>query len=148
MKKKQYFITAVILLMLAVVVSPVSAMIDLPVIFSEKPVAQDGLSVGIVRQAPNSPQAAGRALLVMKSYYTDPGAVQAGAEFVLHFELENRGDNNAVDVVVTFSSSNFSPMENGGVLTKARIKEGTETERGIATFKQKFYAAPGLWGSV
>lgn len=137
MKKKQYFITAVILLMLAVVVSPVSAMWDI----------KDANGAQIVSGSYAMQQATdtgGRPVIVVKNYYTEPGAVSAGGEFTLFIELKNKGLEDARDLVITFSSTNFSPLETGGVLTLARLPE----DGGTHTFRQKFYAAPGLWGYV
>ncbi len=141
MKKNQFlkviFISIAMLFMLAFAVSPANAMWDLSG-------APDGEVVNNSHALQEATDTGGRPVIVVKSYYTEPGAVTAGSEFTLFIELKNNGQEDAKDLVLTFSATNFSPMDTGGVLTRGSLPE----DGGTHTFKQTFYAAPGLWGYV
>lgn len=144
MKNKGIWITTAILLMLVIVVLPVNAM----QLFSGDRTGEGANPGGKLNQENTEESPApsgGRPQIVVGSYYTEPGAVQAGGEFTLFIELKNRGQEDARDVNLVFSAANFSPLETGGVLYRQKINEGGE-DGDRHTFQQKFYAAPGLWG--
>jgi hypothetical protein len=51
----------------------------------------------------------------VQNYRTKPGEVQYGQDFTLIVKLRNEGQAHAYNVQVSFTSSNFLPLKNGGV---------------------------------
>jgi hypothetical protein len=51
----------------------------------------------------------------VQNYRTKPGEVQYGQDFTLIVKLRNEGQANAYNVQVSFTSSSFLPLKNGGV---------------------------------
>lgn len=62
------------------------------------------------------PTAAGRPLLVLDSYgVTGDSEITPGQEFELRLTLVNRGQDFARNVLITFTGSDFLPVDTGGV---------------------------------
>jgi len=51
----------------------------------------------------------------VQTYRTKPESVQYGEDFTLVVKLRNEGESNAYNVQVSFTSSSFLPLNNGGV---------------------------------
>jgi|RhiMetdeSRZDD1v2_1073273.scaffolds.fasta_scaffold179913_2 hypothetical protein len=51
----------------------------------------------------------------VQNYRTKPAEVQYGQDFKLFVRLKNKGQANAFNVQVSFTSSSFLPLKNGGV---------------------------------
>ncbi|MCE5209281.1 MAG: hypothetical protein LLG42_13340 [Chloroflexi bacterium] len=157
MKIKGLLLATAILLELAMAASPVEA---LPVLsgFSDtrkipRDVVQnpsDGLALQADTPSPETTgtetsvaQTTGRPMIVVKSYYTEPAEVDAGGNFTLYLEVYNKGQEDAKNLVLSFSGTNFSPLETGGIKTLNGLKEGTSK-----TVSQSFYVASAVWGYV
>ena len=61
------------------------------------------------------PAPAVRPQIGVQSYRTKPGQVQYGQDFKLTVKLKNKGGAAAFNVQVSFASSSFLPLKNGGV---------------------------------
>lgn len=69
-------------------------------------------------------QAAGRPLVYLAGYSTDKGTLVQGDTFMLKLDVRNKGGSNAVNVVLSFASDSFLPLQTGGVKTLAEIIPG------------------------
>ncbi|GAP12911.1 hypothetical protein LARV_00651 [Longilinea arvoryzae] len=65
----------------------------------------------------------GRALVYLYGYATDPGTLMQGTNFTLKMDVRNKGDSNALNVVFTFTSDTFLPLQTGGVKTLSDISK-------------------------
>jgi hypothetical protein len=72
-------------------------------------------------------QAAGRPLVYLAGYSTDKAVLVQGDSFILKLDVRNKGGSNAVNVVLSFSSDSFLPLQTGGVKTLSEITP-TEAE--------------------
>lgn len=75
---------------------------------------------------PSSPAYA-RPQIMLGTYYIGSGKARPGQDFTLKFQLRNDGQNKARNVVVIFSSGDFIPRKNGGVLAAGAISPGAST---------------------
>ncbi|MEW6180361.1 MAG: hypothetical protein AB1522_10580 [Chloroflexota bacterium] len=92
--------------------------------------------------AQDTPPAAKRPLLVLDSYgVTGDSEVTPGQEFELRLTLVNRGQDFARNVLVSFTGSDFLPMDTGGVFALNEIDPGEK----INLF-QPLIANPALSG--
>ncbi|PKO14955.1 MAG: hypothetical protein CVU39_12830 [Chloroflexi bacterium HGW-Chloroflexi-10] len=93
---------------------------------------------------PVTPTAApfSRPLLVVDSYNAG-GAITPGTDFTLKVKLVNTGGSEAKNVVATFESADFLPLETGGVIAVASIGSGSNTN-----FNQPMRANASLWGTA
>ncbi len=57
----------------------------------------------------------GRPLVYMMGYSTDKGTLKQGDTFTLKMDVCNKGTQGAINVVFTFSSDTFLPLQTGGV---------------------------------
>jgi len=75
-------------------------------------------------------QSTGRPLVYMAGYSTDKALLVQGDSFTLKLDVRNKGGSNAVNVVFSFSSDSFLPLQTGGVKTLSEIttteKEGVD----------------------
>lgn len=70
-------------------------------------------------------QPSGRPLVYLYGYGTDKGTLKQGDSFTLKMDVRNKGPLDAKNVIFTFSSDTFLPLQTGGVKTLADIsKEG------------------------
>jgi uncharacterized repeat protein (TIGR01451 family) len=83
-----------------------------------------------------------RPLLIVDSYDTG-GAITPGKDFTLKVKLKNNGGSEAKNVVATFESADFLPLETGGVIAVASIGSGSNTN-----FNQPMRASASLWGTA
>ncbi len=56
-----------------------------------------------------------RPLLNLRTYYYDDSDTYAGGEFSIRSVFQNLGQQKAYNVVITFSSNDLTPVQNGGV---------------------------------
>lgn len=82
-----------------------------------------------------------RPLVVIDSYDTGADEVSPGDGFNLNLRLKNRGGSPAYNIVASFQSAEFAPLESGGVKAVAQIGSGD----GVS-ITQPMQAAAGLWG--
>ncbi len=82
-----------------------------------------------------------RPLVVIDSYDTGDDEVSPGDGFKLNLRLTNRGGSAAYNIVANFKSSEFAPLESGGVKAVAQIGSG-----GTISIGQPMQAASNLWG--
>lgn len=82
-----------------------------------------------------------RPLIVITSYNTGDDEVSPGDGFNLNLRLKNTGGSAAYNVVANFQSSEFAPMQSGGVKAVAELGAGNAVD-----LTQPLQAANGLWG--
>jgi hypothetical protein len=70
----------------------------------------------VTAPTPTAPAPALRPQIAVQNYRTNPGNVQYGQDFKLFVRLRNEGQTDAFNVQVSFSSSDFIPLKNGGVV--------------------------------
>jgi hypothetical protein len=73
------------------------------------------------------PTAFTRPLIIVDSYDTD-GEITPGNDFNLKIKLLNNGGSEAKNVVATFESGDFMPLETGGVISVSSIGAGDKTK--------------------
>lgn len=88
---------------------------------------------------PPPPPAYARPQIMLGTYYIGSGKARPGQDFTLKFQLRNDGQNKARNVVVIFSSGDFIPRKNGGVLAAGAISPGAST-----TYEQPLTANSSL----
>jgi len=66
-------------------------------------------------------QSTGRPLVYLAGYSTDKAVLVQGDSFTLKLDVRNKGGSNAVNVVLSFSSDSFLPLQTGGVKTLSEI---------------------------
>lgn len=84
-----------------------------------------------------------RPLIVVETYSIDPVYVTPGQDFTLNVRFVNAGSEQANNVVVTYNSENFMPLETGGVVALGPIDSGSKRK-----MDQRFSAAWALLGST
>ncbi len=89
---------------------------------------------------PTNPSFA-RPLVVIDSYNSGDDTVSMGDTFNLNVRLKNTGQDRAYNVVATFQSTEFSPLETGGVKAVATIDAS-----GAVEVRQPMKAHSDLWG--
>ena len=75
-------------------------------------------NLNVTAPAPSAtpvPAPAVRPQIGVQSYKTKPAEVQYGTDFKLTVKLKNKGESAAYNVQVSFTSSSFVPLKNGGV---------------------------------
>jgi hypothetical protein len=90
-------------------------------------------------EAPPTPFA--RPLVVIDSYDTGTDAINPGSDFTLKLRLKNNGGSGAYNLVGTFESSDFLPLESGGVRAVSALGSGSKIE-----VSQPMRANAALWG--
>ena len=64
----------------------------------------------------------------MKNYRTNPADVQYGQDFKLFVRLKNEGQTGASSVQVSFTSTDFLPLKNGGVIIVGDLPAGNAVD--------------------
>ena len=88
-----------------------------------------------------SPSMSGRPLLVLDSYSVGADSIKAGSQFDLTLRVRNNGQDFGKNVVLTFSGSEFMPVETGGVRSLSEIDPGERLD-----VVQPFIASSSLFG--
>jgi hypothetical protein len=82
-----------------------------------------------------------RPIVVVQSYSTDVDTISPGSSFNAFIMLVNSGTSTATNLVVSFSSGDFTPMETGGVVALGTVFPDNRIE-----FKQPLIASSDTWG--
>ena len=69
-----------------------------------------------------------RPQIAIQNYRTNPGNVQYGQDFRLLVKLRNEGQISAYNIQVSFTSSDFIPLRNGGVVIVGDLVAGNATD--------------------
>jgi hypothetical protein len=85
--------------------------------------------------------APGRPLIVLDSYSVGADSIKPGSQFNLTLRVLNRGQDWGRNVVLTFSGSEFMPVETGGVRVLSEIDPGERLD-----VVQPFIASSSLFG--
>lgn len=85
--------------------------------------------------------ASGRPLLVLDSYSVGADSIKAGSQFDLTLRVRNNGQDFGKNVVLTFSGSEFMPVDTGGVRSLSEIDPGERLD-----VVQPFIASSSLFG--
>ncbi len=85
--------------------------------------------------------APGRPLLVLDSYSVGADSIKAGSQFDLTLRVRNNGQDFGRNVVLTFSGSEFMPVDTGGVRSLSEIDPGERLD-----VVQPFIASSSLFG--
>lgn len=85
--------------------------------------------------------ATGRPLLVLDSYSVGTDSIKAGSQFDLTLRVRNNGQDFGRNVVLTFSGSEFMPVDTGGVRSLSEIDPGERLD-----VVQPFIASSSLFG--
>ena len=88
-----------------------------------------------------SPSMSGRPLLVLDSYSVGADSIKAGSQFDLTLRVRNNGQDFGRNVVLTFSGSEFMPVDTGGVRSLSEIDPGERLD-----VVQPFIASSSLFG--
>lgn len=84
-----------------------------------------------------------RPLVVIDSYDSGGDAINPGSDFTLKLRLKNNGGSGAYNLVGTFESSDFLPLESGGVRAVSALGSGSKVE-----VSQPMRANAALWGAA
>ena len=84
-----------------------------------------------------------RPLVVINAYSYGEDAVTPGSDFTLKLRVKNNGGSQAYNIVATFESTEFLPLESGGVRTVSFLGSGDATD-----ISQPLRASATLWGMV
>ena len=84
-----------------------------------------------------------RPLVVIDSYDSGADAINPGSDFTLKLRLKNNGGSGAYNLVGTFESSDFLPLESGGVRAVSALGSGSKVE-----VSQPMRANAALWGAA
>ena len=79
----------------------------------------------------------------VQNYRTNPVSVRYGEDFKLFVKLRNEGHANAYNVQVSFTSTDFIPLRNGGVVIVGDLTAGNSTD-----LEQSLTAATYLFGKT
>lgn len=82
-----------------------------------------------------------RPLLVIESYSAGDTAITPGNDFTLTMTLKNTGSSLAGNVIASFVSTDFKPLDTGGVRAVAELGAGK-----AVTISQPMRANYSLWG--
>jgi hypothetical protein len=116
---------SIILILLAALLLPAASV-----------VGQEGESVAA--------QGTDRPLVVIKSYYLNKDSIRPNDSFNLYLSIQNDGALDAHNLIFSFSSEDFLPMETGGVIAVGSLAGGGTQK----TITQPMLASAGLWGST
>ncbi len=141
MKKISYFLFGLLIMTAlslgAMGSQPASAQIIKTITLSAEPTA-----------TPETPQPGeptvppfSRPLIVIDSYNTGDDTVSMGDGFNLNVRFKNKGSGAAYNVVASFTSAEFSPLETGGVKAVATLNADSAVD-----IKQPLKAHSDLWG--
>ncbi len=82
-------------------------------------------------------------MVVINAYSYGEDAVTPGSDFTLKLRVKNNGGSEAYNIVATFESTEFLPLESGGVRTVSSLGSGDATD-----ISQPLRASATLWGTV
>ncbi len=92
-------------------------------------------------ETPEPTIASERPLLVISSYDFGVDRVSPGSDFTLKIRLKNDGQSDVYNLVVTFESTDFLPLDSGGMRAVPFIDTGASEE-----IAQPMRANASLWG--
>ena len=96
----------------------------------------------VTRTPTTPPMSYSRPLIVINSYsYGD--VVTPGNDFTLKLRVKNNGGSNAYNLIATFDSTDFLPLESGGVRSIDSLGSGDATD-----ISQPLRASSTLWGAA
>ncbi len=84
-----------------------------------------------------------RPLVVIVAYSYGDDAVTPGSDFTLKLRVKNNGGSEAYNLVATFESAEFLPLESGGVRSVSSLGSGSATD-----ISQPLRSSSTLWGTV
>ncbi len=84
-----------------------------------------------------------RPLVVINTYDYGASAINPGSDFTLKLRLKNDGGSDVYNLVATFESTDFLPLETGGVRVVPFLDTGEATD-----VSQPLRADASLWGAV
>ncbi len=140
MKKLIKFVslTSLIAVMMLIVSSPLigSAQDDPPVVDTTTVVPTE-----LALDTPEPTIPSERPLLVITSYDFGVDRVSPGSDFTLKIRLKNDGQSDVYNLVLTFESTDFLPLDSGGMRAVPFIDTGASVE-----ISQPMRANASLWG--
>ena len=141
MKKFIKFVSLIslIVLIMLVVSSPLLGKAQ-----DETPVADTATLAPTASPVVNTPEPElqfTRPLVTISSYDYGVDRVTPGNEFNLKIRLQNSGESDAYNMVVTFESTDFLPLASGGVQAVPHLDTGASVE-----IDQRMRANASLWG--
>lgn len=77
-------------------------------------------------QATSIPSSNHRPLLVVDTYWIDEGVISANSRFTLWIRFINAGQENANNIIVTYSTEDFMPLDTGGVIALGILDPGAK----------------------
>ena len=101
------------------------------------------LALTVTAPVPTAPAPVVRPQIGVQSYRTNPVNVQYGEDFKLFVKLRNEGHASAFNVQVSFTSTDFIPLRNGGVVIVGDLVSGNSTD-----LEQSLTAATYLYGKT
>ena len=96
-----------------------------------------------VYRTPTQEMSFTRPLVVIASYESGSDAINPGSDFTLKIRLKNNGGSGAYNLVATFESSDFLPLESGGVRAVSELGSGSKVD-----ISQPMRANASLWGAA
>ena len=103
-------------------------LLAVPVLMSVLALPPEARAVAAAPQPQGTPVVpVSRPILVLSSYSANPYAVEPGQDFDLSFRLANTGNAKARNIIATFSSTDFLPRGNGGVVSDLVMADGAST---------------------
>ncbi|NLH00082.1 MAG: hypothetical protein GX491_22205 [Chloroflexi bacterium] len=88
-----------------------------------------------------------RPLIVISSYYLDVDTISPNTTFTLYLSVENKGDEEARNLIFSFAGDDFLPRDSGGVQAVGGLSEqGSGSSSTVVS--QVFTANTSLWGRV
>jgi hypothetical protein len=69
-----------------------------------------------------------RPVVVITAHGTDPDPVQPGKNMTLSLTLNNKGQTNANNIILSFTAGDMMPFKTGGVLTIGQLKPGASQQ--------------------
>lgn len=82
-----------------------------------------------------------RPILIVASYSVNKNIISVGKPFSLAIKVINQGGTRASNVMLVFDTPKFFPQGNGGVITIGNLESGSEKE-----FTQELVPSSELWG--
>jgi hypothetical protein len=74
------------------------------------------------------PAAYARPVVVITAHSTDPDPVEPGRNMTLNLTLNNKGQVNANNIILSFTAGDLMPFKTGGVLTIGQLKPGASQQ--------------------
>jgi hypothetical protein len=74
------------------------------------------------------PAAYARPVVVITAHSTDPDPVEPGRNMTLNLTLNNKGQVNANNIILSFTAGDLMPFKTGGVLTVGQLKPGASQQ--------------------